>query len=96
VLATATLDEGYGIPVAEALAMGVPAVVSDIPVLHEVGGDGALYFNPHSPQSFADAVKKLDDEKFRNEKIALGKAHIKTFNWDDSAKVLLDALKSLL
>ncbi len=96
VLATASLDEGYGIPVAEALAMGVPAVVSDIPVFHEVGGNGALYFDPHSPRALADAIKKLDDASFREQQIAKGKAHIKTFNWDDSAKTLLDAIKSLL
>lgn len=95
VLATASLDEGYGIPVAEAMAMGVPTVVSDIPVFHEVGADGALYFDAHSPESFAEAVKKLDNKSFRDKKIAAGKAHIQTFNWDTSAKVLLEAIKSL-
>lgn len=96
VLATASLDEGYGIPVADAIAMGVPAVISDIPVFHEVGGKGASYFDPKSPQSFAEAVKKLDDKAFRDEKIATGKTHIQTFNWDTSAKVLLEAIKSIL
>lgn len=95
VLATASLDEGYGIPVAEALAMGVPAVASNIPVFHEVGAGGALYFDPHSPKDFAEAVQKLDDKKFRDEHIALGKAHMKLFNWDTSARILLNAIESL-
>lgn len=95
ILATASLDEGYGIPVAEAMAMGVPAVVSDIPVFHEVGGTGAVYFDPHSPKAFADAVKQFDSKSFRDEHIKKGKAHIETFSWDKSAQVLLDAIKSL-
>ena len=96
VLATASLDEGYGIPVAEAMAMGVPAVVSDIPVFHEVGADGALYFDPHSPEDFAKTVKKLDDKKFRDEQIEAGKRHMQAFSWDESAKVLLGAIQSAL
>lgn len=96
VLATASLDEGYGIPVAEAMAMGVPVVASDIPVFHEVGADSALYFDPSSPEAFAEQVKKFDTPQFRDEQIAKGTAHIKTFNWDSSAKVLLQAIKSLL
>lgn len=95
VLATASLDEGYGIPVAEAMAMGVPTVVSDIPVFHEVGADGALYFDPHAPEIFATQVKKLDDAAFRDQQILKSTAHIKCFNWDTSAKVLLDAINRL-
>jgi glycosyltransferase involved in cell wall biosynthesis len=96
VLVTASLDEGYGIPVAEAMAMGVPVVVSDIPVFHEVGADGALYFDPHSPENFAATVKQLDDTTLRDTLITKGKTHIASFNWDTSAKVLLEAIKSVL
>lgn len=95
VLATASLDEGYGIPVAEAMAMGVPAVVSDIPVFHEVGAEGALYFDPHSPHSFAETVKKLDAKPLRDRHIQKGLEHMQTFSWDTSARVLLKAIKSL-
>lgn len=94
VLATASLDEGYGIPVAEAMAMGVPAVVSDIPVFHEVGADGALYFDSHNPENFAEQVKKLDNKQFRDQHIARGLAHMQTFSWDESAKVLYNAINS--
>ncbi len=94
VLATASLDEGYGIPVAEAMAMGVPAVVSDIAVFHEVGAEGALYFDPHQPEEFANAIKKLDDPTFRNQQIAVSLNHVSKFSWDSSAEVLLQAIKS--
>lgn len=96
VLATASLDEGYGIPVAEAMAMGVPAVVSDITVFHEVGGDGALYFDPQKPLAFADSVKQLDDVRLRKQQIARAKEYIEKFSWDESAKVLFKAITERL
>lgn len=96
VLASASLDEGYGIPVADAIAMGVPTVISDMPVFHEVGGEGATYFDATSPEAFAGAVKQLDDTSYRDQQIALGKAHIAKFSWDASARQLLDDIKSLL
>lgn len=89
VLATASLDEGYGLPIAEALASGVPAVISDTIVFHEVGGEGALYFDPHQPEEFAEQVKKLDDKQLRDTHLKAGKAHMEQFGWDKSAKVLL-------
>jgi glycosyltransferase involved in cell wall biosynthesis len=95
-LATASLDEGYGIPVAEAMAMGVPVVASNIPIFYEVGGDGASYFEARNPKAFAEAVKKLDDKKLRDAQIARGHTHIATFSWDTSAQVVYAALKTLL
>ena len=96
VLASARLDEGYGIPVAEAMAMGVPAVISDIPVFHEVGSDGAVYFDPSQPKAFADAVVKLDDAPFRNQQILRARKHAETFSWDESAKVLLREIQNYI
>lgn len=96
VLATASFDEGYGIPVAEALAMGVPAVISNIPIFHEVAAGGALYFDPKDPKQFADRVKELDDKDVLEEVIKNGKEHISSFSWDTSARALLNTIKSLL
>lgn len=96
VLTTASLDEGYGLPIAEALSMGVPAVVSDIPIFHEVAAGGAVYADPHSPEAFAKAVLRLDEPAFRTAVTQKGKAHSETFTWKSSAKELLAAAKSLL
>ncbi len=49
-------SEGFGLPPVEALARGLPVACSDIPVLREVMGDGARFFDPHAPASIADAV----------------------------------------
>lgn len=95
-LATASLDEGYGLPVAEALSMGVPTVVSDIPIFHEVAAGGAMYADPHDPQAFATAVLTLDTPEVRDTTIQQGKQHSATFSWKSSAEELLAAAKSLL
>lgn len=95
VLVTATRDEGFCLPVAEALALGVPAVISDLPVLHEVAGDGALYFKCNQPQDFANQVLRLDDQKVVEALAKKGKKHIAGFTWQASAKRLLDTALAL-
>lgn len=93
ILVSASKDEGYGIPIAEALTQGVPVVVSDIPIFHEVAGEGAEYFNHSDPKDFAQAVKKmqkLDNYKLRASR---GQKHISQFTWDRSAQALLSAIE---
>ena len=92
VLVSASLDEGYGLPVAEALALGVPAVVTDMPIFREVAGDGALYAAGTDAGAFAAAVRALDHPALRD---AAGAAHIARFSWRRSADVLLDAVERL-
>jgi glycosyltransferase involved in cell wall biosynthesis len=50
-------SEGFGLPPVEALARGLPVACSDIPVLREVMGDEAIFFDPHAPASIAAAVR---------------------------------------
>jgi glycosyltransferase involved in cell wall biosynthesis len=51
-----SLAEGYGLPVAEALALGVPVLCSDLPELREIGGDVPEYLDPLDRQAWRDAV----------------------------------------
>lgn len=95
-LATTSLDEGYGLPVAESLALGVPAVVTDMPIFREVAGDGALYVDPQDPEAVAAAVSRLDDPAERHRVIAAGTAHIARFTWARSAGILLDTAQGLV
>lgn len=95
-LATASLDEGYGIPVAEALAMGVPAAVSDIAIFHEVAGAGAVYFQPQKPRDIAAKIRSLDDTAHRDYLIEQGTKHISSYTWKASARELLNAIDSLV
>ncbi len=95
ILVTATRDEGYGLPVAEALKFGTPAVVSDLPILREVAGSGALYFPVGDARAFADQVKKLDDKATREKLVRNGQDYIDKFSWEGSARHLLDAVTTL-
>ena len=95
VLVSASLDEGYGLPVAEAIELGVPAVITDMPIFREVAGDGALYAPGMDAEAFARGIRALDDPARRAEVIAAGTAHIARFDWGRSADVLLDALAGI-
>lgn len=96
ILVSASLDEGYGLPLAEALELAVPAVVSNLPIFHEVAAGGALYFDPKDPRAFADRVLELSIPDNYENRAKDGKAHIATYSWDTSAKKLITAAHSLL
>ncbi|MBI4262459.1 glycosyltransferase family 4 protein [Candidatus Uhrbacteria bacterium] len=54
-----SLEEGFGLPPLEAMRYAVPVVVSDLPVLHEILGPAATYFNPRDPESLTNAIHPL-------------------------------------
>jgi glycosyltransferase involved in cell wall biosynthesis len=54
--------EGFCVAVAEAMAVGLPVVVSDIPVFHEVVGDAGIYVDHSSPRAIAESVAALRDD----------------------------------
>jgi len=95
-LVSASLDEGFGIPAVEAISIGVPAVLSNIAVFHEVAAGGAVYFEPLDPKDFARKVKELDSKSTRDHVIQHGIKHAKSFTWKLSARTLLNAIKSLV
>ena len=93
IMVSASKSEGFGLPLVEAIKMGVPAVVSDMEIFHEVGGGGALYFN--DAKQFAEQVKSLDNDKKRRSLVKKGQKHIQKFDWDKSAATLIEAMSSL-
>jgi glycosyltransferase involved in cell wall biosynthesis len=86
IVALPTMFEGFGLPVLEAMAYGAPVVCSDLPVLHEVGGDAAIYVKPGSPQQFAAEIERvMGDEALRADLAKAGLARAAMFSWDTTA-----------
>lgn len=82
VAAIPTLAEGFGFPVVEALARGVPVACSDLPVLREVGGSHPLYFDPNDPSAATAAIRELLDCKWD---AGSARAWVERFSWDGAA-----------
>lgn len=93
VMVSASKSEGYGLPLAEALKIGAPAVVTDMPVFHEVAGAGALFANPNNPKDFANKIISLDQLDTRAKLTTAGKRQIENFSWSNSAQVLHEAAR---
>jgi glycosyltransferase involved in cell wall biosynthesis len=95
-LVSASRDEGFGIPLVEAMALGTPLVVSDIPVFREVGGDAATYVDPDDVHGFVEAVKELDDPEIWQRRSDAARARAARYSWGASARVLLALLERLV
>jgi glycosyltransferase involved in cell wall biosynthesis len=77
-----SLYEGFGIPVIEAMACGVPTVLSDRGSLREVGGDAAEYFIPEDPKMMAETILKVvRSPELRSRMIASGLERAAKFTW---------------
>lgn len=94
-LVSGSRDEGFGIPLVEAMSLGVPVVVSDIEIFREIGGEAAIYFNPDSTESFAKAVLSLQEDNHWLAVSKLSQGQAKKFNWHLSAGTLVNLLNSL-
>lgn len=85
--------EGFGLPPLEAMASGVPVVVSNRTALPEVCGDAAVYINPQEPQSIADAINLLlADQVAYTSKRNEGLQRAAAFSWKNCATRLMDSI----
>ena len=78
-----SLYEGFGLPVLEAFSCGCPVILNNSSSLPEIGGDGAIYFEPGDRESIICAVETvLFNEKYREDLIKKGSERLKFFSWE--------------
>jgi len=88
-----SLYEGFGLPVLEAMASGVPVIVSDITALKEITGGKAQYFSPGSWLSLAKIIEKvLGDDNLRRKMIDDGLENSRNYSWEKTAQMLYQLL----
>jgi glycosyltransferase involved in cell wall biosynthesis len=88
-----SIAEGFGLPVLEAMACGVPVVVSDIPVMHEVAGDAAAMYVPvDDTGAWAAALAEIAALTDRRDALAVAaRDQAAAFTWDRTAKATVRA-----
>ncbi|MEM7695631.1 MAG: glycosyltransferase [Pseudomonadota bacterium] len=92
-LVTPSFAEGFNVPIAEAHALGVPVVASDLPVHREVAGAGAVYL-PHNIKAWRDALLTLHTDPTARER--LQRAITPPATWDDHFAAAVPVLERLV
>lgn len=88
--------EGMGLPVLEAMACGVPVITSHASSLPEIGGDAALFVDPHDPGAVGDAIARVVQHSDIREALSRrGLEHAKTFTWESTARKTLEVYASV-
>ena len=92
-----SLDEGFGLPVLEAMTVGVPVIAANRGALPEVVGAAGLLINPDNPEELAAAIERLlADEGFAAACTAKGLARAREFRWDATARRVYDVYQQAI
>jgi glycosyltransferase involved in cell wall biosynthesis len=91
-----SLYEGFGLPVLEAMARGVPTVASSTSSVPEVTGDAAIGFDPRSVRQITEAIESILGDVEMAERLARrGRARSDRFTWDETARLTLQVYEDV-
>ncbi|MGK9148840.1 glycosyltransferase family 4 protein [Plantibacter flavus] len=97
IMAMPSFVDGFSLPALEAMMVGLPVMMSDIPVYHEVCGDAALYLDPNSLESIAGVMRTAMTEPERMAALAsAGVERAKQFSWERAATGTLESFRAAL
>jgi glycosyltransferase involved in cell wall biosynthesis len=95
-LVFASLYEGFGLPLLEAMSCGTPVLTSNVTAMPEVAGDAALLVDPTSVEQIADAMTRIvRDSSLRADLRKKGVARAAQFSWETSASRVREILSQL-
>lgn len=82
-----SLYEGFGFPILEAMAVGIPVVTSDVSSMPEVAGEAAILVDPRSEEDIADGLGRvLTDKALADRLREAGRDRVRRFDWDEAAR----------
>jgi glycosyltransferase involved in cell wall biosynthesis len=97
IFAFPSLDEGFGMPVLEAMAGGAPVLTSNRSALPEVAGDAAVLVDPEDTEALTGALRRMAaDEGLRQELAVRGLARSRLFTWEKAARETWDVYGELM
>lgn len=89
-----SFEEGFGIPLLEAMACDCPIISSSNGSLTEIGGKAALYFNPNKTKELADKIEQMvGNKKLRSSLIENGRQRVELFSWKTLAQQTLEVYR---
>ena len=92
-----SLDEGFGLPVLEAMASGTPVITSNVASMGEIGGEAVLLISPLDPEALATAIHSvLTDQTRKNKMIELGLSRAKNFTWSEMVQKTKDLYEEIV
>ena len=92
-----SIYEGFGLPPIEAMECGCPVLASDIPVIHEVCADAALYFDPYDIQSIHNTIVGYFEELSNQKRLmqVRGQTNTRRFDWDKTANHIVELSQTI-
>jgi glycosyltransferase involved in cell wall biosynthesis len=92
-----SLEEGFGLPILEAMSYGLPVITSDVSATKEIAGDAAILVDPHSVPEISEALRRvMEDQDLAQELAQKGRGRASQFSWEKCAAQTLAVYQEAL